>query len=59
MTQPTAVDRDRGGGWLREQDAEGRDRWPTVLIDFHGKHDPRSIDQQIAATGQHPSDVVA
>ena len=36
--------------WLRDQDADGRDRWPLVQIEFHGEHDPHAIDQPIAAT---------
>ena len=35
--------------WLHEQDADGRDRWPSEQIGFHGKHDLRVIDRLIAA----------
>ena len=44
--------------WLHEQDADGRDRWPREQIEFHGEHDPRAIDQLIAAIERHPSGAV-
>lgn len=44
--------------WLREQDADGRDRWPREQLGFHGEHDRRAIDQLIPASQHHPSAVV-
>ena len=29
--------------WLIEEDADGRDRWPTEQITFHGEHAPHKI----------------
>jgi hypothetical protein len=35
--------------WLSERDAEGHDCWPPRRIGFHGRHNPREIDELIAA----------
>jgi hypothetical protein len=29
--------------WLIEEDADGRDRWPTEQVAFHGEHAPQTI----------------